>query len=320
MALSDMKVFNQYLQEATIETIAQMVEAFNAASAGAIVLDTRGFDGDFLMQSMFSSLHSAQRRVDRYATNTSAAETSLAQIQHNSVKVAGGFGPIAWEPAQLTWVQQRPEVAIEVISRNMAEAMMSDMLNTAIVALVTAIEAQSSAKYDTGTGPMAYSDINSAHALFGDRSSAIVLDVMDGALYHSLIGQNLTNQATLFNAQNVTVVEVLGKRILVTDATALRETGTLRDVKVLGLVQGAAMVHDAGDLLTNVETSNGSQRIKTTFQADYTFGIGLKGYAWDTTSGGKSPDATDLSTAANWDKIATSIKDTAGVIALADAP
>jgi hypothetical protein len=318
MALSDMKVFNRTVQTVTIETLAQMVEKFNAASAGAIVLTAEGFEGDFMQQAFWQSLHASQRRVDRYATNTSASATALAQLQHNSVKVAGGFGPISWEPAQLTWVQKNPAEAVEVISRNMAEAIMADMLNTAILALVTAIEAQSTATFDTGTGPMSYVDMNSAHAKFGDHSGLIVANVMDGTMYHSLIGINLANATQLFQQANVTVVDMLGKRVIVTDAPALRETGSGAEVKILGLVAGAATVHDAGDLITNVETSNGSQRISTTFQADYTFGLGLKGYAWDTTSGGKSPDATDLATAANWDKVATSIKHTAGVLAKSD--
>ena len=314
-----MKVFNEYVREATIETVAQMVDKFNAASAGAIQLSTTGFDGDYMMRSSFSSLHAAQRRVDRYATNTSASSTQLAQMQHNTVKIAGGFGPIAWEPAQLRWVGDNPAAAVEVISRNMAESIMKDMLNTGIAAAVAAIEnVGATAYFDTGTGPISYADINSAHAKFGDMSQLLVCDVMDGTAYHALIGVNLTNTAQLFQAGNVTVVEILGKRIVVTDAPALRETGTGADQKVLSLVAGAVVVHDAGDLITNIETNNGSQRIQTTMQADYTFGLGLKGYAWDVTSGGKSPTDAELATGSNWDKIATSLKHTAGVLTLAD--
>lgn len=319
MALSDMKVFNQWLQRATIETLAQRVEKFNAASAGAIQLTTQGFAGDFLQESMWSSIHSAQRRVDRYNTNGSASETSLAQIQHNTVKIAGGFGPIAWEPAQLTYIQKSPEEAVEVISRNLAEAMMKDMLNTAIKAAVAAIEAQSTATtYDTGTGPITYRDINLAHAKFGDHSDTIVCNVMDGTTYHYLIDANLANSTQLFQAAGVTVVDILGKRVIITDAPALRETVTGADQKVLGLVAGGVIVHDAGDLITNVETTNGYHRIKTTFQADYTFGLGLKGYAWDTGNGGKTPTDNEIATGSNWDKIATDIKHTAGVLVLAD--
>lgn len=319
MALSDMKVFNEYVREATIETVAQMVDKFNGASAGAIQLSTTGFDGDYMMRSSFSSLHSAQRRVDRYATNTAASSTALAQIQHNTVKIAGGFGPIAWEPSQLRWVGDNPAAAVEVISRNMAESIMKDMLNTAIAAAVAAIEnVGSTVTFDTGTGPITYSDINSAHAKFGDMSQLLICDVMDGTAYHALIAANLTNTPQLFQAGNVTVVEILGKRIVITDAPALRETGTGADQKVLSLVSGGVIVHDAGDLVTNIETNNGSQRIQTTMQADYTFGLGLKGYAWDTSNGGKSPTDAEIATGSNWDKIATSVKHTAGVLTLAN--
>ena len=319
MALSDMKVFNAWLQRATIETLAQRVEKFNAASGGAIQLTTQGFAGDFLQEAMWQSIHSAQRRVDRYNTNGTASSTSLAQIQHNTVKVAGGFGPILWEPAQLSYIQKSPTEAVEVISRNLADAMLKDMLNSAIAAAVAAIEVNADSYYDTGTGPMTYRDLNLAHAKFGDHSDMIVCDVMDGTAYHYLIDNNLANSAQLFSSSGVTVVDILGKRIVITDAPALRESGTGADQKALGLVAGGVVVHDAGDLVTNVETTNGKHRIETTFQADYTFGLGLKGYAWDTGNGGKTPTDVEIATGSNWDRIATSVKHTAGVLCLASA-
>jgi hypothetical protein len=318
MALSNMKVFNASLQSATIETLGQMVEKFNGASRGAITLTTQGFEGDYRYENFWQGIHSAQRRVDRYATNADQAATNLAQLQAVGVKVAGGFGPIAWEPGQMAWVQKSPAEALEVISRNLAEAIMKDQHNTAIAAAVAAIEAQTTATYDTATGPISYVDLNLAHAKFGDSSSLIVCDVMDGAQYHSLIGQNLANSEQLFQSNGVLVVDILGKTVVVTDAPALRESPSTvtNDVKVLGLVAGAATIYDGSALITNIETANGKERITTTFQADYDFGVALKGYAWDTASGGKSPSDTELATGANWDKVATDIKHTAGVICL----
>lgn len=318
MALSNMKVFNAQVQSATIETLAQMVDKFNAASAGAIQLTTQGFEGDYRYENFWGSIHAAQRRVDRYATNATQSSTALAQLQAIGVKVAGGFGPILWEPGQLAWVQKSPAEAVEVISRNLAEAILKDQLNTAIAASVAAIEAQSSAIFDTGAGPLTYADMNLAHAKFGDMSQLIVCNVMDGTQYHSLIGQNLTNTERLFVASGVQIVDILGRRVVVTDAPALRESGTGADVKVLGLVQGAAVVYDGSSLITNIETSNGKERIETTMQADYDFGLALKGYAWNTSGGGKSPTDAELATGSNWTKVATSIKHTAGVLALAD--
>lgn len=320
MALSNMKVFNEYLKQTTIETLQQDVEKFNAASAGSIRLTTQGIDGDFLQESFWAGLHSAQRRVDRYAANGAQSSTPLAQKQYDAVKIAGGFGPIIWEPAQLSWVQKNPEEALEVISRNLSESIMSDQLNTAIAALVAAIGNQSAAVNDvSATAGITYVGINNAHALFGDASQRLVAQVMTGAMYHKLMGQNLANAERLFTFSGVQVVDILGKAVIVTDAAALYEAGTPNKEKVLSLADGAAVVMDGSDLITNIQTSNGKERIETTMQADYTFGLGLKGYTWDTANGGKSPTNAELSTGTNWDLVANSIKASAGVLTIGDA-
>ena len=325
MALSDMKVFNQYLKAATIETLTQDVEKFNAASAGAIRLTTQGIDGDFLQESFWAGLHSAQRRVDRYASNGNQSATPLVQKQYDAVKVAGGFGPILWEPGQLAWVQKSPEEALEVISRNLSEAILSDQLNTAIAALVAAISNQAAAVNDvSATAGVDYIAINGAHAKFGDASARLVAQVMNGVTYHGLIGKNLANAQQLFQAGGVTIVDILGRAVIVTDAPALYSAAVTDPAapakqRVLSLADGAAMVMDGSDLITNIETSNGKNRIETTMQADYTFGLALKGYGWDVTNGGKSPSDAELATGSNWDLVANSIKASAGVITIGDA-
>lgn len=321
MALSDMEVFNQYFIGPTIETLGQMIEKFNAASAGSIRLTTEGFDGDFLQESFFAAIHSAQRRVDRYAAQASASPTDLTQLRHDGVKVAGGFGPIRYEPSQMTWLRQPTARGIEVASRNFAEALLRDQLNTAIATLVAAIEngAANTTVDESGANALAYTTLNNAHAKFGDRSMDIVANVMDGQAYHGLIGQNLTNATRLFQASGVTVVDILGKAVIVTDAPALYQAGTPNKRKALGLVSGAATVFDAGDVISNIETTNGQTRIETTMQVDYTFGLALKGYSWDVANGGKSPSDAALATGTNWDKVATDWKHTAGVLAIGEA-
>ncbi|AZR93923.1 hypothetical protein BBB39_09175 [Bordetella trematum] len=320
MSLSQMQVFNKYIMPAIIETLGQQIQKFNAASGGAIMLSTGGWEGDFLQESFYAAIHSARRRVDRYAANGNATPTDLTQLKHSSVKVAGGFGPIRFEPGQMTWLNKPTAEGIEVASRNFAEALLQDQLNTAIAALVAAISNQAAATNDaSATAGLSYSALNDAHAKFGDSSSLIVANVMSGQVYHKLIGQNLANAQQLFQYGAVTVVDILGKTVVVTDAPALYATGTPNLQKVLGLVSGAATVTDAGDVITNIDTTNGKERIETTMQVDYTFGLGLKGYTWDEVNGGKSPTDAELATGTNWDKVATDIKHTAGVIAIGDA-
>lgn len=319
MSLSQMQVFNQYIMPATIETLAQMVDKFNEASNGSIRLTTEGFDGDFLQESFFAAVHSAQRRVNRYAAQAAATATDLTQLKMSAVKVAGGFGPIRFEPSQLTWLNKPTAEGIEVASRNFAEALLADQLNTAIAALAAAIGNQAAATNDvSATAGIDYSAINGAHAKFGDSSGQIVANVLTGAVFHRLIGQNLANAKNLFEARNVQVVDILGRAMVVTDAPALYVAGTPNKQKVLGLVEGAATVFDGSDIISNIQTSNGQTRIETTMQVDYTFGLALRGYTWDEANGGKSPTDAALATGSNWDKVATSIKQTAGVIAIGD--
>ena len=319
MSQSLMVNFNKYFAPAIIETLSQKIALFNAASGGMFALNTAGFDGDFLQESFWKGIHSAQRRVDRYKTNDAVAATELQQGKRSTVKVAGGFGPVVFEPSQMTWFQKPTAEGIEIISRNMAEALLSDQLNTLISALVAAISNQAAATYDASalTTPegVSQANLNNAHAKFGDASANLIGQVMTGATFHKLIGQNIANANGLFNAGNVRVVDILGRVSVITDAPSLVASSKER---ILSLSSGAGTVTDAGDIITNIETSNGKERIETTFQSDYTFALGLNGYSWDEANGGKSPTNAELATGSNWDLVANSIKKSAGVILIGD--
>lgn len=317
---SHMINFNKYMMPAIIETLAQRIALFNAASGGALTLTTAGFTGDFIQESFFKALHGAKRRVDRYGANTAVTPTDLEQIKKSGVKVAGGFGPIQYEPSQMTWLEKPTAQGIEVISRNFAEVLIADQLNTLIGALVAAISNQAEATNDvSATLGISYGAFNDAHAKFGDASASLVAQVMNGTAAHKLIGQNLTNTENLFKSESVNVITVLGRPIVVTDAPALYAAGTPNKLKVLSLTSGAGLVYDGGDVISNIETKNGGERIVTSMQADYTFGMAIKGYTWDDTSGGKSPTDAELFTGTNWDKVVGDIKHTAGVITIGDA-
>ena len=315
MSLSQMQVFNSYLMPVLAEIYPQEIQKFNAASNGAIVLQAAGFDGDFFRESFYNALHSAQRRVDRYAAQAAAAATDLTQSQQSMVKVAGGFGPIRYEPSQMSWLNKPTQEGIEVAARMFAEALLADQLNTAVAAGVAAIGNVATLTNDvSATAKITHSALNSTDALFGDMSQRLVARVMTGLQYHTLIGENLANAQDLFKSDTVRIVDILGKSIVVTDVPALRVAGTPNKQKVLTLTAGGIMVSDSGDLITNIETKNGQTRIETTMQSDYTFGLGIKGFTWDETNGGKSPTDAELATGTNWDKVKTSVKECAGVL------
>jgi hypothetical protein len=314
MGLSLMQIFNEYIMPAAYEELAQKVEKFNAASNGAIVLTGEGFEGSFYERSFYTSLSSAMRRVNRFGTNNPVASIALAQDKDNFVKVAGGFGPVELEPSQLTWLLKDPAEATVVVSGQFADLLLQDQLNAAIAAAVAAIGNQAGATLDvSATDGISYSGLNSAHAKFGDASQSLAVEIMTGVTYHKLIGQNIANSVDLFTAPNVTVVNILGKPIIVTDAPALLN-GTKESI--LSLSAGGVTIADSGDLITNIETTNGYDRIITTLQSDYTFGLNVKGYRWN---GSASPLNAALGTGTNWDLVAQSIKNSAGVILVGDA-
>lgn len=303
MALSNMQVYDTEIASNTIELLGQKLEAFNAASLNAMQLSTAAWRGNYDKQSFFNNISAAQRRVDRTIPVATQASTALSQSEVVGVKVAGGFGPLIFEPSQMTWMMEDPGTAIMVIAEGFADALLADQLNTALSAAVAATANQAALVNDvsTLTTPLGVSQIaiNNSHAKFGDMSNQLVTDFMTGSVYHKLIAQALNNGERLFVAGNVQVIDILGKRVVVTDSPALAPAG--KD-NVLSVVSGGIIVDNAGDIITNLDTTNGQTRIETTWQADYTFGLKLKGYAWDTANGGASPTDAELATGTNWDK------------------
>ena len=315
-----MQVYNDEIVGNTIELLGQKIDLFNAASGGSILLNAATFRGDFSKESFFNQIASAQRRVDRYAANGAQAATTLTQGQMVGVKVAGGFGPVLFEPSQMTYLQEDPGSAITAIAEGFADALLADQLNTAVGCGVAAVENVAALVNDvSGAAGVTQGGLNNSHRLFGDMSSILAADVMTGDVYHRLVAEAITNGNRLFLSTNVQVVDILGKTIIISDIPALYTAGTPNKDKVLSVTAGGIIVDNSSDIVSNMETSNGKERIETTWQSDYTFGVKLKGYAWDTANGGASPTDAELFTGTNWDKAVTENKHTLGTLLIGSA-
>ena len=315
-----MQVYNDEIVGNTIELLGQKIDLFNAASGGSILLNSSAFRGDFSKESFFNQIASAQRRVDRYATNAAQAATALTQAQMVGVKVAGGFGPVLFEPAQMTYLQEDPGSAITVIAEGFADALLADQLNTAVGCAVSAVSNVAALVNDvSATAGVTQGGLNNSHRKFGDMSSILSADVMTGDVYHRLVAEAITNGNRLFLSTNVQVVDILGKLVIISDIPALYEAGTPNKDKVLSVTSGGIIVDNSSDIVSNMETSNGKLRIETTWQADYTFGVKLKGYAWDVANGGASPTDAELFTGTNWDKSVAENKHTLGTLLVGSA-
>lgn len=318
--LSDMQVFNQYFMPAVIERYPQMINQFNAASGGCLRLEAAGFDGNFEQASFYKNMFSTGRRVNRYGANSDVNATPLSQGLHNIVKVAGGFGPVSYEPSQMTWLRKPTQEGVTLFAEQFSQYLLADQLNTVIASAVAAIGNNADATNDiSATAGLSHAALNATDAKFGDHSDMLQCRIMSGMAKHLLIGENISNQGRLFTAGNVSVLDVSGKIAVVTDAPALYDGTDQANplLKVLTLVPSGGVVRDGSDIITNIETSNGKQRIETTMQSDYSFGVGLKGYSWDDTI--SSPTDAQLATGANWTNVESSVKHTAGVLTICKA-
>lgn len=320
MALSNYAVYNEQLQTNVIELVQQKVDAFNAASGGAIVLSGDLQQGDYIQEAYWKNIDSALRDVDAYAALSTASETQMEQEEVIGVKKAGAFGPVAFKDADLTWLARSPEEATVAIAEGFANALLKYQLNTCLAAAVAAFENNADAVSDlSASAGVSQTGLNKQHALFGDASQSLICDVMSGATMHALIEKGLANGENLFEAGNVTVQNILGKIVVVTDSNALFEAGTPNKAKVLSLTSAGIVVEGGNDIITNLEKSNGNTRIKTTWQADFSFTVSLKGYKWDSVNGGKSPLNAEIATGSNWDAVAASVKNTGGVVGVYDS-
>jgi len=318
-----MIVFNDFIMPVIAEQLPQRIAALNEAAPG-IMLSSAGFVGDFFEQSFYNALHDNRRRVDPYSTNNTVAPVDLTQDQHNTVKVHGGFGPIRFEPKQMMILQKPTQEGVVIIASQFVDAFIADQLNTSVAACVAAIANNAALVHDTstatGTGSLSLSQsgLNRSHAKMGDSSQSLVIQIMRGAMdgYHGFVDEALANGERLFTSANVTVIDILGKRTIVSDIPALTADAGAT-AKVLTLTSGGIMVDSQQLPYTNIETKNGDDRIVTTWQTDYDYSIGLKGYSWDEANGGKAPSDAALETGSNWDKVMED-KFTAGVLYIAD--
>lgn len=315
MALSDLAVFQEYVQSTMTETQDQAINKFNDQTRGGIILTSAAHEGDFSQTAIWAKISGLVRRRNAYGTGAQSQKV-LSQLVSTSVKVAAGTPPIEINPGMLKWIQKSPEEAGVVIGTQVAEDSLADMLNTGILAYVAAVGNVAALNHDGTAGTASLPSLNSGAAKFGDRSQDIVAWLVHSKSAFDIYGQALANANRLFTFGTVQVVDDgFGRPIVMTDSPNMffDNAGT-NNYRQLGLAAGGIIVEQGNEFTDNIETSNGDENILRTYQAEWAYQLGLRGFTWDTASGGKSPNDAALGTAANWDRLSTSHKDLAGVM------
>jgi hypothetical protein len=315
MALSDLAVFSEYTYDTMTETVQQQLDLFNEASQGCITLISAANQGDYSDKVFFKKIAGLVRRRNP-ATNGVITGVALPHLIDTMVKIAAGTPPVDLAPGQFKWIQQNPEEAGAALGLQLAKDMIADMLDLSLTAgrvalvQVPAIMVDISAAVAPANLPT-FRQLQTTAMKFGDLSNEIACWTMHSAAAASLYDAALTNANALFNYGTVNVTrDPFGRLIIVSDSTGF-VSGL--DYFTMGLSADAIRIEQNDDFTDNVATLNGSENIARTYQAEWTYNVGVKGFSWNKTAGGRAPNAAAVGTSTNWTRIATSNKDLAGV-------
>ncbi|HCI6737400.1 TPA: hypothetical protein NPP51_003417 [Klebsiella quasipneumoniae subsp. quasipneumoniae] len=301
-------VFQQQVSTAATELVAQQVQKFNAASGGALVMGSGDHIGDYIERTSWQLIGGLAQRRNAYGDGDLTPQ-ELGQILDRMVKVDGRIGPVSVTPTMMKRLGKNTQEASSVVAAQAAEAMIQDYLNATAGVLVTAIGTNTDMVTTVATAPNLVG-LNKGARPMGDAFSRLVAWVMDGATFNDFTDEALNNTNRLFQIGNVNIMQDgLGRRFVISDIPALAADGVQN---VLGLTAGAAAVQTTA-LNMVAQPVVGKENLKALMQGEYDFTLGVKGYQWASDSV-KSPTDAQLTTAANWKKITTSNKDTAGVL------
>lgn len=319
MALSNLKVFNDFVYTVFTETENQNIDLFNAASNNGLRLVSERNRGDFSHEVLYAKIAGLVRRRNAYG-NATVPTLSLGHKDKISVKVATGAGPVDLSDYMWNWIQVNPEEAAMAVGEQLAADSLKDKVDTGIGAAYAAIVQNTSLVTDVTSltdNKCSLRNLALASGKFGDAGSRIRAWVMHSVPANDLLVSAIDNGNHLFTFDTIQIYrDASGRPIIVTDSPFLVTTAgspAVSTYHVLGLQEDGVRIEDNGDFKFNIDERNGNENILKTWQAEWSYNVSVKGYSWDTATGG-SPTTAALTTSSNWDKYSTDNKDTAGVL------
>jgi len=315
---SDFQIYPEQYYGGMYEGIVQNINAFNGASSGALLLQNENVKGHYEYESFVQFKDIVSRRD--ISSVGAATDGKLSQEEFISVKLNRRLGPIAQTLDSWKKIDEDPEVMSFILGQMAAQQKTQDYLNTLLLAIEAALDGVTDLEYDaTGqsTKTLTHSHLVSGMANMGDQGERIVAWVMHSKPFWDLVGQAISDKIT--NVADTVIYGgspgTLGRPVIVTDSSALTDAnGSATDTyNVLGLVGGAGTVKETEPDNVAFDLVTGLDNLVYRYQGEYAYNVGVKGFQWDTSNGGVNPTDTSVGTATNWDKVANSYKDCAGV-------
>lgn len=307
---SDMQIYNSLAQTAYLERLQDNLEAFNAASNGAIVYRNEIIEGDTGHKAFYKIGGSiAHRDVN---SESSIVTKKIGSGEAVSVKVPYKYGPYASTEEAFKRRARTIEEFAHVVGQDLADAMMEGRLAYALAALEGAISTNSSMIAPGSIAVDGRKALTRAMRTFGDRFNRIALWVMDSTTYFDIVDEALGNASQIYGESEIVVYGglpgTLGKPVLVSD--------TVPAGLAFGLQGGAVQVIESQAPGFRAYDINDQENLAVGIRAEGTFNLDVMGYSWNPAAnkGGVNPNLGTVGTDDSWTKHATSDKMTAGVM------
>lgn len=321
---SDLQVYQPFFQAGWYEGTAQYADLFNAASGNTIRMVTSNRIGDYFNEAFWKQISGLITRIDRTSTST-VTPLAMASGEKTTVKLDSKVGPVAMTADSYLKIGQNPEQMLFDLGVQVGIEQQVWVFNKAVIAVEAAITGTAASLYDAtsqSTKTMIHKHLANGLKTQGDRSNEIRAWLFHGTPYHDLMIQSITDN--VFDVGGVTVnmgtVATLGRRAVVSDATALLDTTTTSTADTyhtLGLRENAVVIENSQVPVIAFEGPiTGAEQIYYQYQAEFSVNVGVRGYTWDKTNGGANPTDATLGTTTNWDLTVSNQKLAAGCAVL----
>lgn len=323
---SAMTIYDPRTQVGFREGIDRVINAFNAATNGAIRMTTTRRAGEYAREALVDRLSGLIRRRDS-ASNAVVADINLSQSEHVSVKLDRGIGPVSTTLDALSKPgivnsdnpQEFEDWLMFAIGAQAAEDVMANGLDAALLALRVALNSSADTLHDvSGAEDLTSVGLSRGLHKLGDKAADISFIVMHSDKSQSLLEDQITQNIDGLTSGSIIqgTVATFNKPVLVVDSPSLIDGAG--KYHTLCLTNGAATVEDTEGERVLVDAITGTENLGIRIQGEYSINLGLKGFTWDDVNGGKNPDDTAIGTAGNWDGILQSHKSGPGSVVKSD--
>lgn len=319
-AIGDMEIYEVQFYAGMFETLERNVNAFNAASGGAIRQIAERAKGQFIQESFFKV--PVNFIVDRDPTAvTAATSTKLVQDELKSPKSDKTIGPVDNTFDSFKKIGRSISEMAFILGQQAGPEVQGVWLESALSALIGTFSVTGVATAlvtDATTASLNSDVLNTGLSKIGDAHGRVKLWVMHSKPYFDLIGNQVAAkllEVTAF-ALNEGTPATYGIPVLVVDSPALfaptgSSVASTDDVFwTFGLVDGAVTTIESEERSIVIEAVTGLKNLVMRYQGEFSYNTSVKGMAWKTAV---SPTDAVLAAATNWEQAAADKRSLPGV-------